>query len=218
MYLEPTTVHCVIVSDTFLSIVIIEIHSKRAMLVIDSALLWVTQDGMGCIDLFEYFCSLRVSWVLVWMILQGQSPTQANPPKWVVWGGDGRGDGGRVRVNDRDTSLATEKACLRHVVQEAKFTIPIHVTWKGVMAPIWFQGLLGLTSGSEGKASKKGSTKAGCEPVSPLDLFRGGALLQLQHCVEGGASLGQPAGRLVHMRHVLGQRRGSAWQKSHKIS
>lgn len=47
------------------------------MLVVDFPLLMVTQYSVGCVYLFEYFCCLSVPWILVWVILQGQSPTKA---------------------------------------------------------------------------------------------------------------------------------------------
>lgn len=53
------------------------------MLVVDFPLLRVTQYGVGGVDLFEYFCCLSVPLILVWMILQGQFPTQAIPKRRV---------------------------------------------------------------------------------------------------------------------------------------
>lgn len=63
------------------------------MPVVDFPLLRVTQYGVGCVDLFEYFCCLSIPWILVWMILQGQFPTQAIPKRRVGrgWWGNGWG-------------------------------------------------------------------------------------------------------------------------------
>lgn len=64
------------------------------MPVINFPLLRVTQYGVGCVDLLEDFCCLSVPWILVWMILQGQSPSQGIPKRrvgrgWEWWGWDG---------------------------------------------------------------------------------------------------------------------------------
>lgn len=105
MYLEPTTIQHKIVCDTFFTEVIIQIYSQRAMLVVDFPFRGVTEDGVGCVDLFEYFCCLGIPWILVWMILQGQFPTQAIPKRG--WGENWESLG-RVRVNDRDRFLGRE--------------------------------------------------------------------------------------------------------------
>lgn len=135
------------------------------MPVVNLPLLRVTQYGVGCVDLLEYFCCLRVPWILVWMILQGQSPTQAIPKGG--WGEDGNGWGGRVRVNDRDRSLDGEKRMhemwykgWRHAAQ---VYIPSRVTMKRMMAPpgpkvkAW-----GFKNGSESKVEGKGFKGENC--------------------------------------------------------
>lgn len=108
MYLEPTTIQRKVVGHTFFAKVIVYINAQRAMPVVNFPLLRVTQYGVGCVDLFEYLCCLRVPWILVWMILQGQSPTQAIPKR--RWGERmGNGWGGRVRMKDRERSLEGSK-------------------------------------------------------------------------------------------------------------
>ena len=82
------------------------------MPVVDFPLLGVTQYGVGCVDLFEYFCCLSIPWILVWMILQGQVPTQAIRKRRQRMAREWLGREGRM--NNRDRPLDVKKECMRY--------------------------------------------------------------------------------------------------------
>lgn len=69
-HLKPPLGHEEVVFDALLSKLLGHVETHGAVLVVDPPLAVIVQDGVGVVDLFKLICSLRVVWVLVWVVLQ----------------------------------------------------------------------------------------------------------------------------------------------------
>lgn len=76
----PTGQHKVCV-NVLLSKLLSHVEPQGAVLVINVAFGRVVQDGMGIVDLFKLVRCLRIVWVLVRVVFQGQFPLRK---RWTI--------------------------------------------------------------------------------------------------------------------------------------
>jgi len=65
---------CVATSGTVVTPTLKTFEALETLCIVDLAFVFVGEDFVGSVHLFEGFCCLLVTWVLVWMILEGELP------------------------------------------------------------------------------------------------------------------------------------------------
>lgn len=75
-HLEPALGHEEVVFDAVVAKLLGHVETHGAVLVVDIALVLVTEDGVGVVDLLEPLGGLRVVWVFIWVMPQRQFPSE----------------------------------------------------------------------------------------------------------------------------------------------